>query len=364
MSLVHPYNPCHKRREPVRKIPGEPLPKKLAPPMTQIVGIICKESIIIASESQYTLGYSAKQFEGRKMDVITFLDGNQALVAFAGAIKSALIVTELMKESAKDSLLVNELSVIKIAKAAISAYRSDRLEFYNQGLDSPPDQQDALFGREDEFFEFVIAHYSGGDPNQKQPCLFKIDVLSGKPERIHSYAVTGSGSHLASFMLAQFKYEDMPRSEALALAVDALERIKESDLYCGGQLRIAVIDPKIFKNTMVAFMPDDITSRIAERLRTLRAESIANQKAKFADVVKQIHREDYEKIMQQIRAETAEAVKAFEAKHPENTLAIGEEAVRKSAEKWNKEHPDTPVPIDEWIADAKKHKPPENKGEK
>jgi hypothetical protein len=46
-------------------------------------------------------------------------------------------------------------------------------------------------------------------------------------------------------------------------------------------------------------------------------------------------------------------MKAFEEKYPESTLAIGEDAVRVSAEKWNKKHPDSPVPIDELIAKSK-----------
>ena len=36
---------------------------------------------------------------------------------------------------------------------------------------------------------------------------------------------------------------------------------------------------------------------------------------------------------------------AFEKEHPENTLAVGEEAVKASAEKWNKEHPECPVTV-------------------
>jgi len=36
---------------------------------------------------------------------------------------------------------------------------------------------------------------------------------------------------------------------------------------------------------------------------------------------------------------------AYEKAHPENTLAIGEDAVQASAEKWNAEHPDYPVPL-------------------
>ena len=36
---------------------------------------------------------------------------------------------------------------------------------------------------------------------------------------------------------------------------------------------------------------------------------------------------------------------AFDAAHPEPTLAVGEAAVRVAAEKWNREHPESPVPV-------------------
>ena len=40
-----------------------------------------------------------------------------------------------------------------------------------------------------------------------------------------------------------------------------------------------------------------------------------------------------------------QAAAAFDAAHPENTLAIGPDAVQAAAEKWNREHPDCPVPL-------------------
>ena len=36
---------------------------------------------------------------------------------------------------------------------------------------------------------------------------------------------------------------------------------------------------------------------------------------------------------------------AFEKAHPENTLAVGDDAVKQSAEQWNRDHPDCPVNV-------------------
>lgn len=44
-------------------------------------------------------------------------------------------------------------------------------------------------------------------------------------------------------------------------------------------------------------------------------------------------------------AENEARLAAFEQKYPESTLAIGDEAVQKAAEAWNREHPEAPVPL-------------------
>jgi hypothetical protein len=58
--------------------------------------------------------------------------------------------------------------------------------------------------------------------------------------------------------------------------------------------------------------------------------------------------------MEKIRNENLKArMMAYEKANPESTLAIGGDAVRASAEKWNKEHPRSPVSIDELITKLK-----------
>jgi hypothetical protein len=59
-----------------------------------------------------------------------------------------------------------------------------------------------------------------------------------------------------------------------------------------------------------------------------------------------IHREN----LKRKQAEEKRRLKAFEKAYPESTLAIGNEAVKASAEKWNREHPDAPVTLPELPA--------------
>ena len=276
--------------------------------MTQIVGIICKEAIIIGSESQYTMGQDWKQFEQNKMDIVHFKDGSQLLVALAGAISPALAVIKMMKESAKERDLDSEFAGAALAKEAIAKYRRDVLDFYCQGQSPPPEAQDYIFGQGDRCFQLMVGYYHGLD-RAKKPCLYKTDLYTGNVDRIHNYAVMGSGSHVATLMLSQFNVAEMTWGGAFALAVDTLERIKTDDLYCGGQVRIGMIDRILFKRARAGFMPDVTTNRVVDKLAALRRQNTEWLRSKLASVMEAIHNEDYEAMMKQMRIEEEQEAK-------------------------------------------------------
>ncbi|MGB7746957.1 MAG: hypothetical protein WBN75_06695 [Verrucomicrobiia bacterium] len=87
--------------------------------MTQIVGIVCKDAIVIASESQFTMGQNWKQFENNKIDSFIFKDRNHGIVAFVGSVKPALRVIEILKQISKERIIDNERVGVEIAREAI-----------------------------------------------------------------------------------------------------------------------------------------------------------------------------------------------------------------------------------------------------
>jgi len=62
--------------------------KKPTQSMSQIIGIICKDCILVASESQGTMDDGRKQFDANKIELVRFKD-KWALVALAGGIAAA-----------------------------------------------------------------------------------------------------------------------------------------------------------------------------------------------------------------------------------------------------------------------------------
>jgi 20S proteasome alpha/beta subunit len=273
--------------------------------MTQIVGIVCKDTIVIASESQYTVdtgGTNWKQFEKHKIDSFIFKDGNQGIVAFAGAVKPALRVIDLMKSIASQNTSDNEMAGVNIAKGAIIKYRQEVMDFYQKSSNMPVEEQDKIFGTNDRYFQLLVGHAFGIKRADRIPCLFSIDVSAGQAERIEDYVVTGSGSQLATFMLKQFDCKEMEWAGAISLAIDAVDRIKESDLYCGGPIRVGMLNTNMFERVRVGFWRPEDTERVVEKLKKMRAENAAWQKAKFSEVMKEIHEENYVKIMREMKA--------------------------------------------------------------
>lgn len=313
---------CQKPDWPKPKKPNEPSFKKPIPPMTQIVGIVCKETIVIASESQFTIGTDWKQFEKQKTDSFIFKDRNEGIVAFAGAVKPALRVIDLMKSIASQNMSDNEMSGVNVAKEAIIKYRQEATDFYQKSSNMSVDEQDKIFGVNDRYFQLLIGHAFGIRRQDRIPCLYSIDVSDGQPERINDYVVNGSGVQLATFMLKQFDYKEMEWAGAISLAIDAVDRIKESDLYCGGQIRVGMLHANMFDKVRVGFFPSAETERVITKLKAVRAENAAWQKEKFRGVMKEIHNENFEREMARIKAEEEQENQWRELARKNNPLTV------------------------------------------
>jgi 20S proteasome alpha/beta subunit len=276
--------------------------------VTQIVGIICKDAIVIGCESQYTMGGS-KQFERQKIDRFVFKDGSDGVVAFAGAVGPALRTIDLMKEIAVKVEPDKDRSGAEIAREAVLKFRREVMAVYQKTPSTMSVQeQDYLFADSEDYGFALLVGYAFKNPRHvsTQPAkilrLYRVDLADGRPERIKKYDVPGSGQNLAAFALEQFDCSRLTWKEAVPLMVDALERIKTIDLYCGGTVRVAVLEPELHPKVRVAFL-DDFTQRIIEKLKALRKANAEWQQKKYRELIEEIHAEDYAAIMRELRDE-------------------------------------------------------------
>ena len=90
--------------------------------MTLIVGIICKDGIVLAADSQTTKGM-AKQPGANKIRVIEFANG-KALVAESGSASLSASVIDLFQGKAAGRKIENEMTIAKIAEESVREIRN------------------------------------------------------------------------------------------------------------------------------------------------------------------------------------------------------------------------------------------------
>ncbi len=223
------------------------------------------------------------------MDILTFKDGNEAAIAIANNIAPAMRTVEIMKDAAKDQMLDREAAAIEIAKSAIAEFKQEVMQFYRAPNMPPRDQDDVLMG-DNYNFGLMIAYYV-----KKQPFLYTIDIGLGIAERHTNYALMGSADHLATFAIGQFSSADLEWEHAACLVIDALEHIKESDLYCGGKTEFKMLDCSIGPPTQVGTMPSELLRSIIAKLSNLKVKAELWRKNEFEGIFKEIHKEKMEK---------------------------------------------------------------------
>jgi len=227
--------------------------------MTLIVGIVAKDAIVMASESQTTAG-DVKLFGAQKLQALKF--GNQeVLVGVRGIVTSGLQVVRFMQEMASGKDIESNSTVTDVTKEAMIKFRGETTVFYTQQRSM--EELDLHFKSPDHSFDLMIAHWHG-----ETPCLYTVSVASGDPEPHSSFAAIGSAANLANSTLARRSLNGIGWKSALLVAIDAVERAMGSggDLYCGGPVNAAIVKRH---RKDARFLDDELTAQLAEKLLAL-----------------------------------------------------------------------------------------------
>ena len=289
---------CHKPGWPKYKPPNEPLLKKPIPPMTQIVGIVCKESvnysprdtIVIACESQYTIGGSGEKVtDAQKMSTIKFSDGKEVLIAQAGNTELSARAVRFMSEIAKDRLLNGEFCVANIAEEAINRVRSEMLAMM-QPRDYSIEEQKQLFGDEENNFALMIGHFydvpretgsafaTGGNPR-----LWTISLYSPIAVKEFPYAALGTGSRLARFNLSKSHFKKIKWELAVPKAIHVIEQVKGSDVYCDGTVRVGIVE-----RHGVQFYGEDLVREFTSEIKRIQRKLDSEYEAELIATVNRV----------------------------------------------------------------------------
>jgi 20S proteasome alpha/beta subunit len=196
--------------------------------VTVIVGIICKDSIVLASDSRTTTEGEYLYFrdDAAKISMIELAaDGGRrprALIAQSGHADLSSRTVEIMERTARDRSLNDYRAVADLAEAAVRELREKA--FGNRCLTSEEAEQFR--------FQLMIAHSFNGKPH-----LFTLTFDHGVAlwTRGVNLATLGCGGPLAQFLLKPFDLASMETPVATAAAVYAIEAVKSFDPRCGGR---------------------------------------------------------------------------------------------------------------------------------
>ena len=180
---------------------------------TTTVGIICNGGVILATESQATMGYLVASHRAPKIHKIT----DHIAMTISGSVADAQ-------------------QIIRIIRANVNLRR---LELGRELSVRAVSQLTAILLFQNRLFPYITMLIVGG-VDEEGPHIFTLDPLGSLLEE-DKFAATGSGSVIAYGVLEDGYRENMPIEEAVELAKRAVKAARRRDIASGGKIQVAVI---------------------------------------------------------------------------------------------------------------------------
>lgn len=200
--------------------------------MTLIIGIICKDAIVLASDSQTTCG-GMKRTDAEKIMPVKFATG-QVLVAQAGNAGNSARATEILREMAKDKPIDDYRVPADLARLAMMQVKRELRQQYSDC--TVAELQDFIW-KDELQSELMLAYYS-----ENKPYIFTIDLAVGRSDKEASwYSAIGCGANLGSYLLSEHTNPAMNSGLASIIASYVIETVCKHDAYCSPPARVGLI---------------------------------------------------------------------------------------------------------------------------
>jgi proteasome beta subunit len=243
----------------LRNVRPESLPKVgsvdglAMPHATTILAVVFEDGVIIAGDRRAIEGFTIADRTIEKV----FATDDMSAVAIAGTAGPAIEMTRLFQtelehyEKVEGERLTLDGKANKLAQL-IRAH----LPMAMQGLG-------------------VVPLFAGFDESKKVGRIFKYDMTGGRYEQT-DYATTGSGGKDAKATIKKRYRPDLPRDEAIKVALEGLFDASEEDVATGGPDVLRRIYPNIASITAAGFkeIPDDEIAQIFDDLLAERQGTV------------------------------------------------------------------------------------------
>jgi len=279
--------------------------------VTLIVGIICKDGIVLAADSQTTKGSyegAAKVVGTEKISVVEFANGS-ALVAESGAASISGAAIEIFKRKAAKKEIVDDMTVARTAEEAVREIRARIESLYPKNL--PLREWQDFFYQPVNNFELMVAFYHNG-----KPFIYTLEPASCIPVTSPTayFFTSGIASNLATYVLKEHTQKDMDYEFASVVAIKVVKAAIDNVEGCGEPIKAAVIrketTPFLLEN------PLSIIGRLSPprlpEIRVYPPESIAEISKIVSAVEIHARKTQNKKIQQALRKKTEKVFKDLE----------------------------------------------------
>ena len=194
------------------------IPRKLVMKGTTTIGVVCKNGVILSSDTRVTMGYFVAHKRGKKIHKI---DDHLAMT-IAGTVADAQWTVDILKANAQLYKLTNHRKMPVSAAARLIANLLFSSRYY-------PLLTQVLIGGIDD----------------TGPHVYSLDPLGSLTEE--KCVATGSGSPIAYGVLEDQYREDATVEELLPIVVRAVHSAMKRDTASGDSFDVAIIDEKGFR---------------------------------------------------------------------------------------------------------------------
>lgn len=197
----------------MRKIPSELMMKG-----TTTIGVVCKNGVILSSDTRVTMGYFVAHKKGKKIYKID----NHLAMTIAGTVADAQWTVDVLKVNAQLYKLINKRNMPVSAAARLIA--------------------NLLFSS--RYFPLITQVLIGGVDDTGSH-VYSLDPFGSLTEE--KCVATGSGSPIAYGVLEDQYREDATVEELLPVVVRAVHSAMKRDAASGDSFDVAVIDERGFR---------------------------------------------------------------------------------------------------------------------
>jgi 20S proteasome alpha/beta subunit len=233
--------------------------------MTLLIGVICTDGIVVASDSQTTDEWGQKRDDTQKVSVLELADGASGLIAQAGGADFSAQAVERMEHNARVKRFTDYRAIPELAVQSLAELR----QFHARSFRLGSRELNKLFS--ENRFWILSASYCKTKPYL---FIFSSETQSATWQRNKLYASVGNSSATADYVLRKFDFQQMDAVTGALAAIFTINEVIGVDSTCGPPIRVGIVTWKGLRGRSNAHLRDQ--------------EWVAHVTAEFANLKKNL----------------------------------------------------------------------------